>query len=157
MHSDITAPQLIKHLKDQIAEHQRMIREAENQLQAIESAQASFMLKQDISRAYSSIGEARDIIDAGALKDLEVNLQGAQNMKERIIRIAEAVPNGVVNATEVTKYLINSGIHQAQVKDMRPNVFRVFDDNPEVFEKVSPGNWRLIAKLQPIQEHFLDS
>ncbi len=155
MDSNVTAEQMMQHLREQITLHRRLAKEAADKLQAIESVLADPAFDQELSRANAAISEAKSLVDSGALKDLQVNLNGARNLAERVIRVAQATKDGVVNATEVTRFLIDSGVHQSSVKDMRPNVFRVFDEHPDVFEKVSPGYWRLISRSQPVQENFL--
>ncbi len=80
------------------------------------------------------------------LMGLRVDFTGSRNLKEKLVRIADATEDGILNATAVTRFLISSGQYKSTVKHMRPNVFNVFHDNPDLFERVSMGNWRLIHK-----------
>ena len=80
------------------------------------------------------------------LMGLRVDFTRSRNLKEKLIHMADATEDGMLNATAVTRYLISSGQYKPTVKPMRPNVFNVFHDNPDLFERVSKGNWRLIPK-----------
>lgn len=81
------------------------------------------------------------------LSGLVVYFDGAKNLKERVLRIAkQAYPhNKVLNTSKVTRFLIQAGVTDTDKADnLRPSVHRVFDDQPEVYQKLAAGCWTLI-------------
>ena len=78
---------------------------------------------------------------------LEVDLKGARNTLERIVRIAKvAEPAGkALNATEVSRFIIASGESTATLRNLRTNVSRMLHDHPSLFEQMSPGTFRYLG------------
>ena len=86
------------------------------------------------------------------LDELDVDLIGASNLYERIVRIGRVAESAgkLLNAAEIIKYLRNKGVTTGSVRNLSPNVYAVFRDHPAEFEKVSPGRFRYHTQETPV-------
>lgn len=70
------------------------------------------------------------------LSGVHVNFDGARNLLERVIRIAETAPGTPLNVTQVARLLARHGETQAVVHNLAVNVKRAMDGRPDLFERV---------------------
>ena len=75
-----------------------------------------------------------DINPRTELMGPRVDISEFRNLMEKLFRIVHATEHGILNATAVTRHLINSGQDKSTVKHMRPYVLNVVHDNPNLFE-----------------------
>ena len=66
------------------------------------------------------------------LVGINVDFTGAQNLRERIRRIAVAANDQLLSPTVVARFLIESGQHTSTVVNLRPAVYRAFRDQPHL-------------------------
>ena len=86
------------------------------------------------------------------LTGLTVDFEGATTYKQQVFRIAQAAEVGaVLNATEVAKYLVGTMHTSRTVDNVRPSMFRVFDEQSTIYEKVGPGNWTLKQESEDVR------
>ena len=76
------------------------------------------------------------------LTGLAVDFTGAANLRERLIRIAQAGEGVLLNLTKVSRFLIEAGESQATIPNLRTNVYGIVNGSPDLFEKVSSGTYR---------------
>lgn len=70
------------------------------------------------------------------LSGVQVDFTGTENLRERLIRIAETAPGTYLNVTQTVKLLIRHGQSEASVHNGRVSVQRAFDTNLDIFERV---------------------
>ena len=70
------------------------------------------------------------------LSGITVDFEGAKNLQERVLRVAEAAPGLYLNVTRAARFLIARDATQASLHNTRVGVQRVFEVHPEQFEKV---------------------
>ena len=80
------------------------------------------------------------------LTGLEVDLQGAPNLFERLVRIARAVDGNTINVTQVAKYLISIGESQAEFRNLSAGVGAALKRQPHLFRKTHPGTYEYIGE-----------
>ena len=80
--------------------------------------------------------------DPEDLSDVVADFSRCVNHAERIIRIARAAPHKLLNATQVTRYLLDHGQTNGSFKNLRTEVNRAFANHSDDFEKVSKGTYR---------------
>ena len=78
------------------------------------------------------------------LVGIEVDFEGAVNMRERVRRIAEAAGEQKLTPTVVARFLIASGQHRSTAEYLRPNVYRIFRDQPELYRPDGDGSFQYI-------------
>ena len=79
------------------------------------------------------------------LSGVVVSFEGAQNLQERVVRVAEAAPGRYLNTTRVARYLIEHDTTQATLHNARVGVQRIFEAHPERFEKVRAATYRYLG------------
>ena len=95
----------------------------------------------------------RAVTAPSPLSGLAVDFEGTTNHRQRVLRIAQVAGEGtVLNTSEVTRFLVESVCADFTVDNLRPSIHRVFDEQPEVYEKVSPGNWTLIQPREVLRD-----
>ena len=86
------------------------------------------------------------------LTGLYIDLEGTQNTLERIIKIAEVVPEDkYLNVSQMARYIINAGYSVATVQNMRVAVQRVISRQPDLFDQVRPATYRFRGDKQSKQ------
>ena len=96
------------------------------------------------SAATDSIGNQQK--NTTDLTGLIVDFAGAANLRERLIRIAQAGEGVLLNITEVSRFLIGVGESRATIPNLRTNVHDIVNGSPEFFEKVSSGTYRFVEE-----------
>ena len=71
-----------------------------------------------------------------------MDFRGADNVGERLIRIAER-NGGIVNPTSAAQLFIDAGLTQSKKDNMRSTIHRTLQEKPETWEKVGAGKFRL--------------
>ena len=107
----------------------------------------------DLSRPASRRSEN---LKAPDLSGLEVDFAGTTNLPERVLRIALAMDGKELNVSSVTRCLIAFGQYKTTVRNFRSNVNKVFTDQPEVYVKVSKGNFLYVGPGSPWEGVALD-
>ena len=81
---------------------------------------------------------------------LVVSFEGITNLKGRVLRIAQVATKAdkILNTSAVSKYLIHCGQSKSAMRNLRPSVHRVFNEQPEVYEKIGAGNWKMIQQSE---------
>ena len=101
-------------------------------------------------------GEAQGAVSPDIdLTELDVDLDGAQNTVERIVWIATAAPDKLLNVTQLARLLIRTGSTTAKINNMRVMVQRTLDGRPDLFERVRRATYRYTAGGN--EDHDLDS
>ena len=80
------------------------------------------------------------------LGDISVDFTGAENLRERVRRIAEAAVGVPLSPTVVTRFLIESGQHTATVVNLRPTVYRAFLNQAHLYRRVGNGCFEIIPQ-----------
>ena len=80
------------------------------------------------------------------LGDISVDFTGAENLRERVQRVAEAAGGVPLSPTVVTRFLIESGQHTAAVVNLRPTVYRAFLNQADLYRRVGNGCFELIPQ-----------
>ena len=75
-----------------------------------------------------------------------VDFTGAENLRDRVRRIAEAAGGTPLSPTVVTRFLIESGQHTATVVNLRPTVYRAFRDQGHLYRRVGNGCFEAIPQ-----------
>ena len=91
----------------------------------------------DILKARKPESDSRPKITAS-----EINFNGARNVRERLSRIADR-SGGTVNITRGAEIIIEAGLSRSQKKDLRSTIHRTLQGDPDNWEKVKPGTFRL--------------
>ena len=76
------------------------------------------------------------------LTGMTIDLTGAINLLDRLRRIGRAADGRLVNLTEMSRFIRESGASRATLKNLRSGVERAVREHPEHFERVAPGNYR---------------
>ena len=87
------------------------------------------------------------LAEAKDLTDLEVDLTGAKNLAERIIRVAMADKNKVLNVTQLSHCIIRNGGSGGTLTSLRRQVSRDLKENPELFEPVAVATYRYRGEI----------
>ena len=77
---------------------------------------------------------------------VDINFIGANNLLERLIRIAEAV-DGPLEAVDMALCLIQRGVSNASRRNLRSHIINALRDDPD-FAKVAPGRYEYLPKAQ---------
>ena len=94
-------------------------------------------------QAPASQGGIPEDIDLTAL---EVDLGGAQNTLERVVKIAEAAPPGkLLNTTQVARLLLRSGTSTTKLHSLRVAAQRTLEGNPDLFELVRRATYQYVG------------
>ena len=104
-----------------------------------------------VESLFARRGERGNIVDPSGL---DIDLTLAANLFERLVLVADAAGDSAVNMSDVTDYLVRNGISDAKPLNLRKSVDRVLRDHPEVFDKVGPGNYRLVRPATKTDEPF---
>ena len=79
------------------------------------------------------------------LGDISVDFTGADNLRERVKRVALATAAGTpLSPTVVTRFLIESGQHSSKLINPRSSVYQVFRRHPELYRRVGDGCFEII-------------
>ena len=88
------------------------------------------------------------------LTGLEVDLEGAPNLFERLVRIAQAVDGKTINTTQAAKYLVSIGESGADFRNLSAGVGAALKKRPDQFRKTHPGTYQYIAEEEVnVAEH----
>ena len=97
----------------------------------------------------------REVDPRADLSGLVVDLSKCVNLLERIISIAKAAPDKLLNTSVLTRYLLDNGHSSSKLKNLRTAVHRVLTGRPELFEKVDQGMFRYQPHVA--QEEFIEA
>ncbi len=87
--------------------------------------------------------------------DVEIDFTGAGNMRECLVRIAEAVP-GPLDARDMALYLIQRGLSGAQPRNLQSHIINKLRNDPD-FVKASTGSYEYIpSKTSSSEESSTD-
>ena len=86
------------------------------------------------------------------LSKVQVDFEGTENMLDRLVRIAETIPDTHLNVTQVVKLLIRHGQTGASVHNGRVSVQRAFNSNPSIFERAEAhrATYRYVGGGDPV-------
>ena len=74
--------------------------------------------------------------------DAEIDFTGAGNIRERLVRIAEAIP-GPLDARDMALYLIQRGLSGAQPRNLQSHIINQLRKDPD-FVKVGTGSYEYL-------------
>ena len=80
------------------------------------------------------------------LGEISVDFTGAESLRERVWRIAEAADGVPLSPTVVTRFLIESGQHTGAAVNLRPTVYRAFRDQTHLYRRVGNGCFEIIPQ-----------
>ena len=80
------------------------------------------------------------------LGNIIVDFTGAENLRDRVRRIAEAAGGVPLSPTVVTRFLIESGQHTGAAVNLRPTVYRAFRDQGHLYRRVGNGCFEIIPQ-----------
>ena len=75
-----------------------------------------------------------------------MDFTGAENLRERVQRVAEAAVGVPLSPTVVTRFLSESGEHTATVVNLRPTVYRAFRNQGHLYRPVGNGCFEIIPQ-----------
>ena len=80
------------------------------------------------------------------LTGLEVDLNGAPNLFERLVRIAKVVDGRTINVTQVSKFLVSIGESEADFRNLSAGVGATLKKRPDLFRKTHPGTYEYLGE-----------
>lgn len=104
--------------------------------------QTAIQVMQKLDAADGDGSSAALGVEAEGSISVDVDLDGAKNLGERLVRIAIAAGQPI-NALAVAEYLIERGYSKAQSHNLRPHVYNTLNDHPD-FEKVGKGTFQYV-------------
>ena len=79
------------------------------------------------------------------LTQVVVDLRGSRDTLDRVIRVAEAAPGKLLNATQLAKLLIRAGYTKSEVNNARATVQRALSNRPDLFKLVRRGTYEYLG------------
>ena len=73
-----------------------------------------------------------------------INFTGANNLTQRLVRIAQAV-DGPLDVRETAQCLIQHGLSKAKARNLRSHIINTLRDEPD-FSKVGDGKYEYLSK-----------
>ena len=168
-HMDMDSPEqaaeeLPPNLDYLLSLHKRLVKEVKEGRADLESKQAdldavnrtidiirgSYNRSMSIGAAFLGEAPARKVrgaprnrqIDADIdLTEVTVDFTGAESTTEWLIRIAQTVPHLYLNTTQVARLLLRQEVVPSTLHNMRVNVQRAFDAQPELFRRVRAATY----------------
>ena len=101
------------------------------------------------SRTVLATTRIREIEPDIDLTGVAVSFEGAESVKDKLVRIAETRPDLLLNITQVGRLLLGSGATDKTLHNMRVTVERTLKRHPEIFQRVRPATFRYVAPPDP--------
>ena len=79
------------------------------------------------------------------LTGLEVDLEGARNSLDRIVKIAENADVRLLNTTQIARLILRAGVSTGALQSVRTGIHRAFKDNPTLFRPVRDGTYQYLG------------
>ena len=119
-----------------------------SRLQELETERAELQTALRVLERFAT-GSAGTVSPSGEpdpYSGVDIDFTGASNLRERVVRIAEAV-DGPLNSMDIARCLVHRGISKAAPPNLRSHITNALADDAD-FAKIAPGRYEYMPRSQ---------